>query len=91
MVVESASVNILFQMLALVSINNKVLNSTFNTNLLGETQASSIHIVTRYQYADIFAQVFTTLLIIFCIAHRNEISIPQVGFDCLIPGTLEPE
>ena len=78
-------------MLALVSVNNKVLNSTFNTNLLGETQASSIHIVTRYQYADIFAQVFATLLIIFRVARRNGIYMRQVGFDCSIPGTLEPE
>jgi len=69
MIVESASLNIVFQTIALASTFDKiVMNSIFNVNLLGQTQASSIHIVTRYQSTDILAQVFATLLIIFRVA-----------------------
>ena len=51
MVIESASLNIVFQTLALASTmhGENVFNYIFNINLLGQTQASSIHIVTRYQ------------------------------------------
>ena len=55
MIVESASLNVVFQTLALASTFDKVImNSIFNINLLGQTQASSIHAVTRYKPTDIF-------------------------------------
>ena len=55
MIVESASLNIIFQSIALAStFDQLVMNSIFNINLLGQTQASSTHIVTRYQSAEFF-------------------------------------
>ena len=53
-IIESASVNIVFQTLALGTAKNDILNSLFNINLLGQTQASSNHSMTKYLPIDIF-------------------------------------
>jgi len=54
MVIESAGVNVVFQMLALGSARNIILNHLFNFTLLGQIQASSIRPVTGSPFAKIF-------------------------------------
>jgi hypothetical protein len=54
MIIESASVNVVFQTLALGSARNMVSNHIFNFTLLGQIQASSIRSATGFPSADIF-------------------------------------
>jgi len=54
MIIESASVNIVFQTLAMGTSKIDVSNSLFNINLLGQIQASSVHSVPQYPSTDIF-------------------------------------
>jgi hypothetical protein len=54
MIVESAGVNVVFQILALGSVKNGLSNRLFNFTLLGQIQASSIRSATEFPSADIF-------------------------------------
>ena len=55
MIVESASVNIVFQTLAMGTAKNDILSNLFNINLLGQIQASPNHsVTTRFPSTNIF-------------------------------------